>query len=411
MTLADIVNRGVQVEWHEAVAVVRPVAEWGASGESAVPELHEVELLPNGQVEVVGGAVVDDPVDWLVQMLQTLMGAENVPPHIAELMAQPHESLQAFSQALGYFERPNRAAILQDLYSRASGSPPSEETANADELIASLRATALPPAPDDAGEKAQSVSHRRRVYYAAGGLALVGAVLIGAGLARRRDDGSAAATAPATLTHKVSAKVTGAADAVAGAVVSALGGGTAQRSAAEKPKEVEKPKEETVPTSRPTRDRGSVKPDASALPPSAPTIVKPGAVRKDDVSQPKRVDAPQRAAPDERVIRAQDPADPIVYSASSPDVSEPVGIRPQLPKGIPPGLKPEDLARIELVISPDGTVASVKILGQPRTVHDSMLLSAAKSWRFRPATKDGTPVPYRLTIWVPPGLVPGSRRP
>jgi hypothetical protein len=31
----------------------------------------------------------------------------------------------------------------------------------------------------------------------------------------------------------------------------------------------------------------------------------------------------------------------------------------------------------------------------------TMTLSAAKNWRFQPAVKDGQPVKYRRTIWVP----------
>ena len=56
--------------------------------------------------------------------------------------------------------------------------------------------------------------------------------------------------------------------------------------------------------------------------------------------------------------------------------------------------------RIELLIMPDGTIESVKLLDPPKTVHDWMLLSAAKAWLFHPARKDGVPVRYRKTVWV-----------
>jgi hypothetical protein len=44
----------------------------------------------------------------------------------------------------------------------------------------------------------------------------------------------------------------------------------------------------------------------------------------------------------------------------------------------------------------------VKLVGAPRNVHDSMLLSAVKAWEFVPALKDGVPVRYRKTITIAP---------
>jgi hypothetical protein len=52
------------------------------------------------------------------------------------------------------------------------------------------------------------------------------------------------------------------------------------------------------------------------------------------------------------------------------------------------------------MILADGTVESVRLLDRPRDIHASMLLSAAKSWQFHPAMKDGVPVRYRKTVWV-----------
>ena len=58
------------------------------------------------------------------------------------------------------------------------------------------------------------------------------------------------------------------------------------------------------------------------------------------------------------------------------------------------------LSRIELIIARDGSVESAKLLGNRRDVQGGMFLSAAKSWQFRPATKDGVAVRYRKTILV-----------
>ena len=109
----------------------------------------------------------------------------------------------------------------------------------------------------------------------------------------------------------------------------------------------------------------------------------------------RAVDAPASAPPG----RAPDQVDDVVYSAGAPNVVPPVGIRPHVPKELPRGISPENIARIEIVVDPWGTVESVKLVGPPR-INDAMLLSAAKAWRFKPAKRNGTPVAYRMRIDV-----------
>jgi outer membrane biosynthesis protein TonB len=52
---------------------------------------------------------------------------------------------------------------------------------------------------------------------------------------------------------------------------------------------------------------------------------------------------------------------------------------------------------MEIVVSATGEVERVRLVNGPTRMPDMMLLSAAKSWRFRPALKDGEPVRYRTT--------------
>jgi hypothetical protein len=42
----------------------------------------------------------------------------------------------------------------------------------------------------------------------------------------------------------------------------------------------------------------------------------------------------------------------------------------------------------------------VRLHTRPRDIRDVMLVSAAKSWRFEPATLDGQAVKYRLRVWI-----------
>ena len=90
----------------------------------------------------------------------------------------------------------------------------------------------------------------------------------------------------------------------------------------------------------------------------------------------------------------------VVYTPGADGVSPPVGVRPQLPRQLPPTVDPAISSRIELVIARDGSVESARLLGNRRDVLGGMFLSAAKAWEFQPATKDGVAVRYRKTILV-----------
>ena len=58
---------------------------------------------------------------------------------------------------------------------------------------------------------------------------------------------------------------------------------------------------------------------------------------------------------------------------------------------------------IELDIAESGVVERVRLASPAMRMTDMMILSAAKTWLFEPASKDGRPVPYRLTLnWVAP---------
>jgi outer membrane biosynthesis protein TonB len=58
----------------------------------------------------------------------------------------------------------------------------------------------------------------------------------------------------------------------------------------------------------------------------------------------------------------------------------------------------------EVVVTDDGNVESVRASNAPQSIGETLqmtgILSAAKSWRFRPAEKDGQSVRYRLQIWL-----------
>ena len=53
---------------------------------------------------------------------------------------------------------------------------------------------------------------------------------------------------------------------------------------------------------------------------------------------------------------------------------------------------------VEVVFSASGAVESAKFITNPLNIHESMLLSAVKTWRFRPARRNGHAIRYRLQV-------------
>jgi hypothetical protein len=92
-----------------------------------------------------------------------------------------------------------------------------------------------------------------------------------------------------------------------------------------------------------------------------------------------------------------------VYSAEDVDVIPPETINPQKLGNLRTGaIKPDDKVTIEVLINVEGYVEEARGRTAPRNVGESLLLAtslhAVKSWVFRPALKDGTPVAYRKLI-------------
>ena len=89
-----------------------------------------------------------------------------------------------------------------------------------------------------------------------------------------------------------------------------------------------------------------------------------------------------------------------IYSRSDASVTPPRQVYPALPARPSPGKRPENLTVVDLVVGADGQVEHVRLRTTPRDVHEFMLVSAAKAWRFEPATVDGRPVRFRHSVAI-----------
>jgi TonB family protein len=91
--------------------------------------------------------------------------------------------------------------------------------------------------------------------------------------------------------------------------------------------------------------------------------------------------------------------DETIYTVADPDVAPPVMRSSDLPQWRPSDGPASDA--VEVTVSRDGGVEHIRLVSQPRRMIDMMALSAAKLWKFEPATKDGAPVRYRLVLASP----------
>jgi len=108
---------------------------------------------------------------------------------------------------------------------------------------------------------------------------------------------------------------------------------------------------------------------------------------------------PERPAPAPPVVVAAAPAIPAIYGGTEPGVLPPVTVKQALPP-----FQGELLARregiVEVIINEAGDVESAVMRGPVTPRYDSIVVSAAKSWKYRPATLNGKPVKFRKMIAI-----------
>lgn len=95
------------------------------------------------------------------------------------------------------------------------------------------------------------------------------------------------------------------------------------------------------------------------------------------------------------------PAPPRVYTSDDPGVTSPVALRQELPR-VPTPIAQQVRARglLEILIDEQGRVVSMAIRLSMHPLYDTLLLAAARDWRYRPATWEGKPVKFRKLIQV-----------
>jgi hypothetical protein len=98
------------------------------------------------------------------------------------------------------------------------------------------------------------------------------------------------------------------------------------------------------------------------------------------------------------------PAGPVpgkIYAAEDEGVAPPVVVRQNIP-GVPQSMiamaRPRGL--VEVVIDELGRVVGFTIRGSIHPTYDAQILTAARDWKYKPATLGGKPVKYRRLISI-----------
>jgi hypothetical protein len=385
--LDDLLAREVVPQWFEGVAVVQLVCrQLRAKGpeSSGFPRPGEILIAPGGSVTISGGSH-ERPVETAAHVLGLMLG-NDVPVRLRLSISQAtatdggYANLAEFSEALAYFERPNPEAIVETFRQRALAAAPREITApvriDARPAIEKRPEPAAPPAPSRVS---------RLAVIAATFLALVCASiwLIGQRYTDLRIPSVLLAEPAESAAPEVHSNVKDKA-------VTATAGHRENISIAASTTQVAEPRK-PAPRSvvEPAPELQVVATTLSyaypeSLPPSTlsnlAATIQLGTITSDVVTR--------------------DPAERLsdrIYSQADPQVTLPVTVYPKLPSDAP-GTPTVGRTLLELTIAADGLVERVRMLTAPRNIHEFMLLSAAKAWRFEPARIGDHPVRFRQVL-------------
>jgi TonB family protein len=137
-------------------------------------------------------------------------------------------------------------------------------------------------------------------------------------------------------------------------------------------------------------------------PPSTPTPTRP-----DDAPMPSRPSpSPMSPMSPGPAQAAPSPLSPVptagrIYSPDDEGVVAPGVIKQELPK-VPAQVarQTRDRGLLEVIIDEQGRVVNATIRSPIHPVYDSLLLMAARDWKYKPATLNGQPIKFRKVIQV-----------
>ncbi len=390
--LDELLARHVEVQWFEGVAIVQAICrELMATGVSngQFPAATQIGICADGAVRVLD-TTSTKAVPAAAHLLAGLL-SDDVPVRLRLAVSQATgessaiESLGEFSETLGYFERPDTRLIVRALFDRA--------------MLAAVRTPTNEPEPaavvtEEKREIAARPSRDTKVLVRR--TAIAAAVLLAIGATSWLALSAAGA-------GRVSAAFNGIANAFAGApeaqpnepLESSATSKAIGTKATSRPQRTHSSAEKSSQAESGGARKAGVSPLGARIPylvPSLPSMMSSMPLpNAPNVPEPAQTYVIVASGPDARAADA-------IYSKSDSEVKPPRQVYPALPAQLPNSFMSRPLTVVELVIAPNGSVERVHLRTPPRDIHEFMLLSAAKAWRFEPALLDGRPVRFLHSV-------------
>jgi hypothetical protein len=399
-------------------------------------------LLPSGDLRVSGPAVVgSSPAHGLAIVLGLLLETAPCPAELRQL-AETYEDAEfagrdgavaRFAASLAFFERPGRTEVLAALASRAE---PALERARRDAALEELTertrqralagatnaklsaspplavaaspaipaprpriAEAAPPSPDQVSDGA---GHRFLIP-AIGIVVFLGMAYAAASFFSPAPPAAARGSDAARAEEDLPVSGPGL-DQPAGRRTEVLPAASARKAGpgAVPPASAAPSASAHAGTPRPAAPASA--PAAAAVPaPAEPTAV----LRLPAAPAPAGVDVVVNEKDGRVIPPAAPPARPAprvaagrVFTNGDPKVTPAVLIRPHLPDSPPADVPEEQVGTLEFVVAESGAVEHVHLVSPANRYQERMIVAAAKTWQFQPATRDGHPVRFRTRIRV-----------
>jgi TonB family protein len=391
LSVDDLRTRVGDIDWFESVAVVAELAAATAAlGETRLPELAAIGLTATGDAAIAPRLpAADTAVRQLGRALDALISESAAPEPLRQLAAfaknaPADEPLEQFAAALHYYERPNRSQILRNLVARFV-TPGQDVDVEAE--LARLRQRAADRARNETASRPKRDRRLSRILTSRWVLWPAALALLAGGgaLAYWKVPATRAAVSSSWAWAK---SFTAAADTAP--------------APEDEPKAKASPPRMTSVASR--------APGAASSTPSAPAISAPPETAS-ATQTPLLEPAPEAVAaelPGNAVVTlvtepaGPPPAPPVppadgIYTSATPGITPPVPLRRSIATEPDPSVA-QEAGILELVIDEAGSVERVRLVSSSGRFQDRMLLSAAKAWRFKPATLDGKPVRFRTQV-------------
>lgn len=400
VSVAELLERQVPLHWSEAVAVLSELCAVLLERDvRVIPHAADVLINGDGKVAIRTEEDGESSAAALGRMLHDLLATASPPAPLRLFVSQAissdrYQALSAYATGLATYEVPGRDKLIQALHDR---------------WVATRTATAsspveIPLRPQPEQEKQpESKPHARRLPRWA--IAAVSVAVVSGGAATAWvGAGDKVRSIPAVIQHAfawVSASAPGHAAAAEPKPTNTKSTRAAKRRSSAAPAHTINPDLEAATaaafTETPPASGSIVSADATDAPDGASSTT---GVVIDNSSpaaavEPALTDSGDPAGTLEDVATV---AEATVYSRAFPGVVPPVILPRQIAAPQALGTGVEAISTIEVLVDEAGGVEQVKLLSRPSPVLATMLLSAAKTWKFRPALNAGRPVKYRLRL-------------